>query len=238
MEAVFADIGAAFLLYAVEARHDGSPLSGLDRGSECANRPGITAKDTEEVSEDAVSSSNAAWKSFEPASGTHRPYIVRISASKNMKFTADDLFRNDDAMSLKEQYLHWREFRDQNLALSTPPGQMAVLSRFVAVAKHLDDSQDEIGSIPLEMAYSLLYTHYQQLRSTHKMTSPQSNSLYDIILRKRYGEEWAVMKENVRQRKSEKLQRQVLIGRRWLFTVNALSQGTILLAGKIIPTIM
>lgn len=236
--ALAAQIGAVFLRYAVESRHSlFSQHRSLFRGH---------SSDGASSSESAVERSNATTGRIAasgvpelPATGSipvqmSPTYVSQTSVRRSTKFTNKDLFRNDESTSLRKEYLSWREICTYDLSPTTP-----ILNRLVDAIKRLDMlKSEEIGSIPLEMAYLSLFNHYREYKHLNEIKPHKNGGLYDLILQRLYAKEWEDMSENVRRRRRGKFCRQVAIGRRWSFVVDNLSRGAIFLIGKKIATLM
>jgi hypothetical protein len=232
METAMAQIGATFLRHIIEnsAQQDqNSPLLSLLK-----NPSSLTEK--VHVTERQVNTSETS-KVRAASAVTHRPdskaYISRVSVNRNLTFTQNDLFRKDDIVSLRDQYLRWRHIcvEDGN--------HDALLDRIVSAFSRLNTLKDEgIGSIPLEMTYFSLFFHYQRYRCGQNHVSPKNGSLCDTILHQVFGEDWDHFNDATRQRHQNKLSNQLIIGRRWSVAVDRLSHGVLFLAGKKIPSLM
>lgn len=236
MEAALAQLAATFLRRAIENsqfRNDTNPS--LDTLLESLS-PGRSTSTLVEESDDVINHpANTSRASEAPATSSmihasepdSEAYISRALVNRNFTFTESDLFRNDQITLLRDQYLRWRhactEYDDLN----------SVLDQIVAAADRLSTlKHDEIGSIPLEMTYFYLFSQYRQYKLGNDVVSATKGGLYDAILRRLYAADWSNLSDRFRQRHRDKLQRQLLIGRRWSVAVDRLSPGVILLAGK------
>lgn len=236
MEAALAQLGAAFLRYAIENpqfRNDTDPslytlLESLSPGRS-------TSMSVEESSDVIDHQANASRTSEAPATSsmvhTSKPdteaYISRAVTNRNFTFTETDLFRKDQITSLRDQYLRWRDNCTEYDTLNS------VLDRIVAAANRLSMlKDDEIGSIPLEMTYFYLFSQYRQYKLGNDVVFLTNHGLCEAILHRIHAEEWDNLSDRARQRHRDKLQRQLFIGRRWSVAVDRLSPGVILLAGK------
>lgn len=159
-------------------------------------------------------------------------YISRALVNRSFTFAESDLFRND-RNTLRAQYLRWRHI------CAGDYGHDSKLERIVAAINRLSKLKDEaIGSIPLEMTYYYLFSHYRQYKLDNDVASITNAPLCDTILRRLHAKGWDNLSDRVRQRHREKLRCQLLTGRRWSLIIGQLSHGVVLLAGKKISSLM
>ncbi|KAJ5577519.1 uncharacterized protein N7459_006483 [Penicillium hispanicum] len=144
---------------------------------------------------------------FKPDTQT---YVVPRAPLNRRDFTLkeNELIRNDQITSLRDQYLHWRQIHAEDNA------RTSVLDRVVAAAKRLNTLKEEIGSIPLEMTYFYLFSNFQEYKFGKKVpSSTKNNEPWDVVLDELFAEEWKHFSERTKLRHRRKLQRQINIGR-------------------------
>lgn len=242
MDTALAQLGAACLKHALEnpqAQHNkDSPLFALFRS---LSQGHIALASIEKPDDVTDRRPNASEISQLPATSwmTHvskpdtKTYVARTLVNRNLTFIESDLFRNDQSPFFRDQYLRWRHICGED------DDRGSVLDRIVAAAKRLNMLKDEeIGSIPLEMTYFYLFSHYEQYKLSNNVASLTNGGLYDSILHRLYAAEWDHLSDRARLRHRDKLRRHLVIGRRWSLAVDRLSRGVILLAGKKISTLM
>lgn len=112
-----------------------------------------------------------------------KAYIFWAIISRNSTFTESDLFRNDQITTLRDQYLRWQLNSAEDLVANDSRDTDPTFDRIVAAASRLDAlKREEIGSIPLEMAYLFLFTYYRQYKLFNDTASLRHASVYDAVL--------------------------------------------------------